>query len=227
MITIKNLLSKTTAIIFPGGAIILQRSVQNKETHLRGTSDITKVKPNFPFCLDSLFEDYLSYDPYLCSLWSNKGRKKLNTYISSLLSCSLLWDLQPRNPELFPLIFSNKMKNSRSLLCLPLWMIPISKNHLYVRVRSCGTDGQRDMILIQIITNALLYKHTSFIQQSAGFESKTRICCRSFFMWVWNKSALETNMKICLFFFLLCFFFPIAMSLLITTESTVQLKDAL
>lgn len=105
MITIKNLLSKTTAIIFPGGVIILQRSVQNKETHLRGTSDITEVKPNFLFCLDSPFEDYLSYDPYLWSLWSNKGRKKLNTYISSPLSCSLLWDLQPRNPAISPDFF--------------------------------------------------------------------------------------------------------------------------
>lgn len=111
MITIKNLLSKTTAIIFPGGTIILQRSVQNKETHLRGISDITKVEPNFPFCLDSLFEDYLSYDPYLCSLWSNKGRKKLNTYISSLLSCSLLWDLQPRKSRtISPDFFQIKWK---------------------------------------------------------------------------------------------------------------------
>lgn len=56
-------------------------------------------------------------------------------------------------------------------------MIPISKNHLYVGVHSSGTDGQRDMILTQIITSTLLFKHTSFIQQPAGFESKTHIRC--------------------------------------------------
>lgn len=87
MITNKNVLSKTTPVIFPGTVLIMERSAQNNETHLCGTYDITKLNPKFLFCLDSPFEN-LSHDPYLCHVWSNMRSRKF-CFFTIIMGCAL------------------------------------------------------------------------------------------------------------------------------------------
>lgn len=87
MIIIKNMLSKTTPVIFPGRVLIMERSVQKNETHLCGTCDITKLNPKFLFCLESPFED-LSCVPYLCHMLSNMRRRKLG-FLTIIMGCAL------------------------------------------------------------------------------------------------------------------------------------------
>lgn len=75
-----------TPVIFPGKVLVMERSVQ-KNKHLCGICNITKLNPKFLFCLDSPFED-LSHDPYLCHMWSNMRRRKLH-FLTIFVGCAL------------------------------------------------------------------------------------------------------------------------------------------
>lgn len=88
MITINNALSKTTAVIFPGRVLILERSAQNKETHLWGPSDITKLSPNSSFV--SILHLKITFHVALTGAADGVTRAG-GSFVSSRLPRAVLW----------------------------------------------------------------------------------------------------------------------------------------
>lgn len=153
MITINNVLSETTAIIFPGRVLILERSAQNKETHLWGTSDITKLSPNSSFV--SILHLKITFHVALIGAAGGVTRAG-GSFVSSLLPRAVLWMCSQDAPKFCQM----QWIHSRSAGCFtgpPLhWS-------------TCLWNWWRHMILIQIIKNISLYKHIQAAKQSEPF----------------------------------------------------------
>lgn len=119
--------------------------------------------------------------------------------VSSLLSQAVLWDLQPRCPELFP----NFSVSSRTLPCLPPWMMAVSKHHPYPAVHSCHSAGepwfshQPPQMVCCINTHPV---------QAAGFQTHTvllhtNVTGRTILHWKRNRS---NNLQSCFDLGLFC-----------------------